>query len=550
MYNNDSSDEKENTQIWTRDALFSDRNTRLDKFWGTELENDGISRGKAKDWIKAGLAEVDGVLCKKPNYKLAGGEKLTLKGEVENNSLIPEDKPLDIIFNDGRVAVINKPAGLTTHPAPSCPTETLVHRLIHHFPEIQNMDEWRPGIVHRLDKFTSGLIAVALNDHDRLALSAAFAEREVDKTYLAIVHGVPDKDFADINMPIGRHPIHKTKMAVVLKGGRDARSSYEVLWTDPAERASLLRVKIYTGRTHQIRVHMAHIGHPLLGDQVYGSQQHTILKNQSKPLSELASRQMLHAYSLSFNHPETDERLSFTLTPPDDFITLLKELNSSVQRVGLIGMPCCGKSTALKLLSEKGIPVFSADKSVSDTYNKDGAGWEMIRQRFGNKFTETETGNIDKKKVFTAICEDGDIRREIMNIVHPIVQHETALFFQTNATTPLAVAEIPLLLEAGWHTQKLVDVVIGIRCPDSKRTQELREKRGLDPETLATFDSWQWDEKAKMDCCTAIIDNDSGVDELKANTEKVLLLLAEMREAKAKKFDAFLKALFKQEDKH
>ncbi len=112
--------------------------------------------------------------------------------------------------------------------------------MIHHFPEIRDMDEWRPGIVHRLDKFTSGLITVALNEHDRLAMSTSFADREVNKAYLAIVHGVPAREFGEIDQPMGRHPVHKTKMAVVLKGGRDARSEYKVLWSDPAGRASLV----------------------------------------------------------------------------------------------------------------------------------------------------------------------------------------------------------------------------------------------------------------------------------------------------------------------
>ncbi len=549
MYNNESNEDTDINQAWSRVAGYGDRNTRLDKYWGTQLEQEGISRGKAKDWIKAGLAAVNGVTCTKANYKIIGDEELTLRGEIEASSLIPEDKPLDIIYNDGKIAIVNKPAGLTTHPAPSCPTDTFVHRLIHHFPEIIGMDEWRPGIVHRLDKFTSGLIAVALNEHDRLALSASFADREVDKTYLAIVHGVPEKDFDEINMPIGRHPTHKIKMAVVLKGGRDARSSYEVIWTDPAERASLVRVKIYTGRTHQIRVHMAHIGHPLVGDLVYGSQQHAQWITQGKPLSKMAQRQMLHAYSLSFNHPDTDEKMDFTLTPPDDFIDLLKTLNRSVQRVGLIGMPCSGKSTVLDILSEKKIPVFSADESVAKTYSKDGTGWEMIRQRFGNKFTESETGNIDKKKIFEAICADSDVRREVMNIVHPIVKHDAFNFFKDNASSPIAVAEIPLLLEAGWHSDKSVDAVLGIKCPASKRNNELREKRNLTPDTLATFDSWQWDEKAKLDCCTAVINNDSGIEELKENTDKALKILADIRKAKEIKFDKFLAELFKVDSK-
>lgn len=544
MHNNEDIIENDNQLSWEKDAKPSDRNVRLDKFWGTALEENGISRGKVKDWIKAGYAQINGKVCKKPNQKLAGDETLLLEGEAETTSLIPEDKPMDILFNDSRIAIINKPAGLTTHPAPSCPTETLVHRLIHHFPEIKEMDEWRPGIVHRLDKFTSGLIAVALNDHDRLAMSAAFADRDVNKAYLAIVHGVPNRDFGEIEEPIGRHPIHKTKMAIVQKGGRDARSSYEVLWTDPAERVSLVKVKIYTGRTHQIRVHMAHLGHPLVGDQVYGAQQHHLWLNQGKPLANMAERQMLHAFSLSFNHPESGEELSFTQTPPKDFTDLLEELNRSVQRVGLIGMPCSGKSAVLDVLTEKGIPVFSADESVARSYLKDGAGWEMLRQRFGNKFIESETGDIDKSNLFAAMRDDDAVRREVMNIVHPIVEHEAREFYKEYTTAPLAVAEVPLLLEGGWHTKKRVDAVIGVRCPNEKRTGELREKRNLDPEILAVFDSWQWDEKAKIDCCTAIIENNSDLENLKSETIKALDKLATIRKNKEIKFGKYLGKLF------
>lgn len=542
MQNND--DLPENGLSWEKDAKSSDLNVRLDKFWGTALEEEGISRGKVKDWIKAGYAEINGKTCKKPNQKLTGNETLTLKGDAEATSLIPEDKPLDILFNDGRIVIINKPAGLTTHPAPSCLTDTLVHRMIHHFPEIKEMHQWRPGIVHRLDKFTSGLIAVALNEHDRLAMSSAFADREVNKSYLAIVHGAPSRDFGDIEDPIGRHPIHKTKMAIVHKGGRDARSSYEVIWTDPAERASLVKVKIFTGRTHQIRVHMAHIGHPLVGDQVYGAQQHHKWLKQGKPLANMAQRQMLHAYNLSFNHPESGEELSFTQTPPQDFTALLEELNRSVQRVGLIGMPCSGKSAVLNIMKENGIPIFSADKSVARSYEKDGAGWELIRQRFGNRFIDSETGSIDKAELFTAMREDEPTRREVMNIVHPIVQHEAEEFFRKNATAPLAVAEVPLLLEAGWHSNKMVDAVIGIRCPDAKRTGELREKRNLAPEILAVFDSWQWDEKAKMDCCTSVIENNSDLDNLKSETLKTLDKLATLRKNKEIRFEKFMNELF------
>ncbi len=544
MHNNEDITENDTQLSWEKEAKSSDRNVRLDKFWGTALEDEGISRGKVKDWIKAGNAQINGILCKKPNQKLIGTETLFLKGEAEVTSLTPEDKPLEVLFNDGRIAIINKPAGLTTHPAPSCPTDTLVHRLIHHFPEIKEMDEWRPGIIHRLDKFTSGLIAVALNEHDRLAMSAAFADREVNKAYLAIVHGVPNRDFGEIDEPMGRHPIHKTKMAIVQKGGRDARSSYEVLWSDPAERASLVKVKIYTGRTHQIRVHMAHIGHPLVGDQVYGAQQHHKWQTQGKPLADMAERQMLHAFSLSFSHPESGEELNFTQTPPKDFTDLLEELNRSVQRVGLIGMPCSGKSAVLDILNNEGISIFSADKSVARSYMREGSGWELIRQRFGNRFIESDTGDINKADLFAAMRDDEALRREVMNIVHPIVEHEAREFFKEHATDPLAVAEVPLLLEGGWHTKKRVDAVIGVRCPSDKRTRELRSKRNLDPEILAVFDSWQWDEKAKMDCCSAIIENNSDLENLKSETMKALDKLSTIRKNKEIKFGKYLKKLF------
>ncbi|WP_035076003.1 dephospho-CoA kinase [Maridesulfovibrio zosterae] len=544
MHDTDNISEIENKLIWQKEATPSDRNVRLDKFWGTALENEGVSRGKIKDWIKAGLAEIDGKVCKKPNQKLIGNETLSIKGECETTSLIPDDSPLEILFNDGRIVIINKPAGLTTHPAPSCPTDTLVHRLIHHFPEIKDMDEWRPGIIHRLDKFTSGLIAVALNEHDRLTMSAAFADREVDKAYLAIVHGTLPNDFGEIDEPIGRHPIHKTKMAIVHKGGRPARSSYEVLWSDPAERASLLKVKIYTGRTHQIRVHMAHLGNPLVGDQVYGAQHHHQWINKGKPLADMAERQMLHAYNLSFNHPESDENLSFTKTPPKDFTDLLEELNRSVQRVGLIGMPCSGKSAVLDILKKNGVPVFCADKSVANSYSKGSAGWEMICQRFGNRFVDSDSGDISKTKLFATMRDDEPLRREIMNIIHPIVQHEAEEFFKENAAAPFAVAEVPLLLEAGWHSKKIVDAVIGVRCPTEKRTGELREKRNLDPEILAVFDSWQWDEKSKMDCCTTVIENNSDLDNLKSETSNAMDQLAKIRNNKEIIFKKFLAELF------
>lgn len=531
---------------WEFTADITDRNSRLDKFFSSRLEEEGVSREKVKEWIKKGLACVNGTPCRKPNLKLDGDEVLVLRGESQDTILEAEEDPLDIIYSDESIAVINKPAALTTHPAPSCMTGTLVHRLLHRFPEIRSMHEWRPGIVHRLDKDTSGLIVVALNEQNRIRLAEAFAEREVSKTYVAIVHGKPERPFGEIDAPIGRHPSQKTKMAVTSKGGREAYSSYEVIWTSPGNTASLIRVKIHTGRTHQIRVHMAHLGHPLLGDTVYGSQQHSVLTEKHPELAELSSRQMLHAFDVRFNHPESQEPMHFTLEPPQDFIKVLEALYRRTLRVGLVGMPVCGKSTVLKILSRMGIPGFSADESVARAYKRDGDGTALIRQRFGNRFNDPESGDIDKSILFEAMCEDENIRREIMDIVHPIVLHEMNEFFRENSGHDFAIAEIPLLLEAGWHEKGYIDLVAGISCPIEKRTEELRKKREISPDMLATLDSWQWNEESKLKACDIVLDNSNGIENLKKEASRATKILSDIKKEKEarfrKKIDTFFTA--------
>ena len=240
---------------------------------------------------------------------------------------------LTALFEDEHVLVVDKPAGLTTHPAPGEPGPTLVNHLLHQWPDIagdiSGMSEQRPGIVHRLDKDTSGLMAVTRTEADRLKLAADFSQRRVKKVYLAIVHGVPVSKtgkVGKIDAPIGRHPTQKTRMAVVEKGGREARSDYRLLWTGPRGLASLVGVRIHTGRTHQIRVHMTHIGTPLLGDGTYGSRENALWSRRPDKLAELAPRQMLHAFYLSFAHPESGQQITLWRKPPEDFCTLLSGL--------------------------------------------------------------------------------------------------------------------------------------------------------------------------------------------------------------------------------
>ena len=503
----------------------SDRGVRLDKFWGRELCDEGVSRGRVKAWIERGLAVVDGVPVTKGKFRLQGFEELSI-GAAENK--VGDDAPkavpghLEAVFEDEHLLVVNKPAGLTTHPAPGEPGPTLVNHLLYQWPDIaadiSGMSEQRPGIVHRLDKETSGLMAVARTEAARLTLASDFAQRRVKKVYLAIVHGCPvskTQKTEKIEAPIGRHATQKTKMAVVEKGGREARSDYRLIWTGPRGLASLVAVRIHTGRTHQVRVHMAHIGNPLLGDGTYGPRENAEWSRRPDSLAGLAPRHMLHAFYISFAHPQSGERVTCWHKPPDDFRTLLAGLPRECVRVGIVGMPGCGKSSMLGFLREKGLPTFSADDCVADLYAPGRDGALMIRQRFGGQYS-LDDGAVDKPALFAAMKQSESLRREVMDMIHPMVRHKCEQFFRSHRDEPAAFAEVPLLLEGGWHQDGMIDYVAGIRCAREKRIGELRQARGVSSETLALFDSWQWPEKEKLKQCDLVLNNDKGLDALRS----------------------------------
>lgn len=295
---------------------------RLDAFLPQHFP--ALSRSAVQRLIEEGYITVNGKTTK-PTHTPRAGELVKVEWpEAKPAEAKPEDIPLDIIYEDECLLVLNKPAGLVVHPAAGNEEHTLVNALLHHCEgELSGIGGVaRPGIVHRLDKETSGCLVVAKNDETHVALSAQFAGRTVEKIYLAIVCGVMPRDAGNIRAAIARHPTHRKRMAVCdADEGRAAHTGYRVI--ERLNEATLVEAHLHTGRTHQIRVHFQHLGFPVAGDTTYG-------QRQTKRLAELtkyeAPRVLLHAHKLAFVHPRTGKKLNFTAPWPEDFEDALRFL--------------------------------------------------------------------------------------------------------------------------------------------------------------------------------------------------------------------------------
>ncbi len=298
--------------------------SRLDDYLARQLH--GLSRSRVQHLIEEGFVAVCGGRPK-TGQRLKKGQVVEVRvPEPRPAALIPEPLALEVVFEDEVIVVVNKPPGLVVHPAPGHATGTLVQGLLHRCPDLEGVGGFkRPGLVHRLDKDTSGLMVIAKTDQAHHALSRAFKTRRVGKTYLAVLLGRPPWREKEIEAPIGRHPVRRKKMAVI-PGGREAKSRFKVM-RELSGPLSLVEVALLTGRTHQIRVHAAHLGHPVLGDPLYGSRSRE--KNLVGPAKAWASRikrQMLHAFRLSFDHPLSGDRLSFEGEMPSEMVRLVDEL--------------------------------------------------------------------------------------------------------------------------------------------------------------------------------------------------------------------------------
>lgn len=288
---------------------------RIDKELAHHLAD--ISRSQLQKWIEDGNVTVNGEKVK-PKYKLAVGDRVVVQPEKPQKiDLEPENIPLDIVYEDDDVIVVNKPQGMVVHPAPGHPNHTLVNALLYHSPLSTINGEFRPGIVHRIDKDTSGLLMIAKNDLAHRSLAAQLKAKTNEREYVALVHGVIKEERGTIDAPLGRSKKDRKKQAVV-EDGRHAVTHFKVL--ERFQHYTLVSCRLETGRTHQIRVHMKYIGHPLAGDPLYGPRK-TLPGNG----------QYLHARLLGFKHPRTGKQMTFTSPLPEYFQKMIDHLEKTDQ---------------------------------------------------------------------------------------------------------------------------------------------------------------------------------------------------------------------------
>ena len=287
-----------------------EKNERIDKYLSSKLD-DSFSRAKIQKLIDEELILVNDKIIKS-SYKVSNGDVILITDKEEDMSVKPEKMDIDIVYEDDDVMVINKKSGVVVHPAPGNYSGTLVNGLMYLSKDLSHVNgEFRPGIVHRIDKDTSGLLIVAKNDKAHRILAEELKEKKIKRKYIALVSGVINHDIGEIDAPIGRDPSDRKKMCVTSTNSKDAITHFRVL--ERYKNASLIECELETGRTHQIRVHMKYINHPVINDPVYGKNNH----------GEFG--QLLHAKEITFTHPTTKEVMTFSCEVPEEFNKILEE---------------------------------------------------------------------------------------------------------------------------------------------------------------------------------------------------------------------------------
>lgn len=288
---------------------------RLDSYIAERVED--VSRTQIKTLINEGLILVNNEI-KKSSYKVNKGDSINIKiPKDEEPEVLPENIDLEIIYDDEDLLVVNKPQNMVVHPATGNYSGTLVNALLFHIDKLSNINgDMRPGIVHRLDKDTSGLLIIAKNNRTHELLGEQFKDRDPKRKYIALVHGAVQNNSGIINAPIGRHPIHRKRMAVIETNSKEAITHYKII--ERFNNYTLLELQLETGRTHQIRVHLEHINYPIVGDPVYSRR-----KNEFK-----LDKQLLHAKQIGFNHPSSGEYMEFEIELPEYFKKIIKNLEN------------------------------------------------------------------------------------------------------------------------------------------------------------------------------------------------------------------------------
>jgi len=301
-------------------------NIRIDTYLASKVEE--CTRSRIQTLIRSGFVKVHDRIPK-TSYRLSPGDSIELTIPAAREwHISPEPIELDLIHEDSSLIVLNKPPGIVTHPAPGHSTGTIVNGLLQHCRDLSGIGGiLRPGIVHRLDKDTSGVLVIAKNDRIHENLNKQFASRIISKQYLAVVHGVMPKTKGEINLPLGRHPKKRKEMAVVPAKGKESLTRWQVIESFKSG-FSLLSIFPKSGRTHQIRVHLSYLGHPILGDRVYGYKKEWWKRHNTRfsNLSGLVKRQMLHAEMLGFFHPDTGQYCQFQAEIPRDMKDVIEEI--------------------------------------------------------------------------------------------------------------------------------------------------------------------------------------------------------------------------------
>lgn len=320
-----SHSEFDNNSPLTFSVAEEEAGERLDSFLAARISN--WSRARLQRLIEDSDVLVNGHSTKS-SYKTRTGDEIELElHALPGSNFEAQEIPIDVVYEDDDLIVVNKPAGLIVHPAPGISSPTLANGLAFHFQKLSRAGgASRPGIVHRLDKGTSGLLVVAKTESAHESLGDQFRAREIYKSYIALVHGLFDRDRGQVDQPIGRDPRNRTRMAIVA-GGRPALSLYRV--RQSFDRFSLIEVELKTGRTHQIRVHLASVKHPVVGDETYGGgRDKTVSDPQIRSAIAKLQRQFLHAHELRFRHPRTGEALRFKAPLPADLANLLEFIHA------------------------------------------------------------------------------------------------------------------------------------------------------------------------------------------------------------------------------